>query len=245
MKLLVTGANGRLGKELMPLLQNTWQISSPASNLLNITDEGNVASFIELFAPDLVLHMAAYTDVTQAETSRELAWRTNVVGTRNIAKHAPKLVHVSTDYVFDGERGQYTETDAPKPANYYAFTKTVAEESVLAAGGLVVRTSFKVAPWPYPVAFDDQFTGADYSDVIAAEFAMLLSNLDVVWPDDGLLHLVTARKSVFELARQRTPEVKAGSRLNANVHIPPDVSLDISRWQNYKKLILSKTGMIS
>jgi dTDP-4-dehydrorhamnose reductase len=231
MNLFVTGGAGRMGGALLPMLaQHGWQITAPRSAQLDITDETAVARALELAQPEVVLHLAAYTDVAKAELEREVAWAVNVLGTRHLAKHtAGRFVHFSTDYVFDGERGMYLETDIPNPANFYSLTKTVGEEAARhARRALIVRSSFKDSVWPYPVAFEDQFTSADFVDVIAAEMLSLINNLDRV--DHDVLHVVTERKSVFDLARRRNPAVKPGSRLQANVHIPPDVSLDASRW---------------
>ena len=235
MNLFVTGGNGRMGKELIPQLESRgWCVTAPPSRDLDITDESTVADALEAARPDIVLHLAAYTDVAKAEKERERCWAVNVAGTRHIARHAPgRLVHFSTDYVFDGERGLYAETDAPNPSNYYSLTKTVAEEAARSApNALIVRTTFKDAVWRYPIAFDDQFTSADFTDVIAAEILQLMLNLDRV--QDDVLHVVTERKSVFELARRRNPGVQPGSRSSAKVHIPPDVSLENSRWRALK-----------
>ena len=240
MKLFVTGGAGRMGGELLPMLaQHGWQIIAPRSTQLDITDETAVARALELAQPEVVLHMAAYTDVAQAEQERDRAWAVNVRGTANLAKHTlGRFVHFSTDYVFDGERGMYLETDTPNPANFYSLTKTVGEEAARHARcPLIVRTSFKDSHWRYPMAFEDQFTSADFTDVIANEMLNLLNHLGMV--DHDLLHVATERKSVFELARRRTPEVRPGSRLKANVHIPPDVSLDVSRWLALKDRMLN------
>jgi dTDP-4-dehydrorhamnose reductase len=240
MKIFVTGGAGRMGGVLLPLLaQHGWHITAPRSTQLNITDETAVARALELAQPEVVLHLAAYTDVVRAEREPERAWAVNVLGTRNLARHTlGRFVHFSTDYVFDGERGMYLETDIPHPANFYSLTKTVGEEAARhARRALIVRTSFKDSVWPYPVAFEDQFTSADFVDVIANEMLTLINHLGMV--DHDLLHVVTERKSIFELARRRNPDVQSGSRLRANVHIPPDVSLDVSRWLALKDRISS------
>jgi dTDP-4-dehydrorhamnose reductase len=216
----------------------------PRSNQLDITDETAVARALELAQPEVVLHLAAYTDVAKAERERERAWAVNVVGTRNLARHTlGRFVHFSTDYVFDGERGMYLETDTPNPANFYSLSKTVGEEAARhARRALIVRTSFKDSNWPYPVAFEDQFTSADFVDLIANEMLILINHLGMVEHD--LLHVVTERKSIFELARRRNPNVQPGSRLKANVHIPPDVSLDVSRWLALKDRISSSKASL-
>jgi dTDP-4-dehydrorhamnose reductase len=228
-----------MGSELIPLLIAAgWLVQAPPSGALSILEPSHIQAALEAFEPDLVLHLAAYTDVAKAELEREKCWKTNVEGTRNVARACQttgaRLIHVSSDYVFDGELGNYVEGDPPNPSNYYSLTKVVAEEAARQAShALIVRTSFKESVWRYRMAFDDQFTSADYVDVIARELLTLLEHQDQVQTD--VLNVVTHRKSVFELAVQRNPTLIAGSRLDAKVHIPPDVSLNIARWQNLKE----------
>ena len=232
MKIFVTGGSGRMGSDIIPRLQTRgWKITAPSSREVSITDSGAISRAIAQAQPDVVLHLAAYTDVAKAEQDHDACYTANVVGTRNVARASAgaRLLHISTDYVFDGERGMYLESDAPNPSNYYSLTKAIAEEAARAVpNSLIVRTSFKDAVWKYPMAFADQYTSADYTDVIAMELELLLVNLVSVQTD--VLHLVTERKSILELAQRRNPHVQAGTRVGAKVHIPPDVSLDNSRW---------------
>ncbi len=84
--------------------------------------------------PDAVVHAASMTNVDKCELNRELAWKVNVEGARNVAQAAEAsgafFLYISTDYVFDGEKGRYKETDLPSPINYYAYTKLKAEEYI-------------------------------------------------------------------------------------------------------------------
>jgi dTDP-4-dehydrorhamnose reductase len=238
MKIFITGGAGRMGSDIIPRLKTRdWDVIAPSSKTVSITDSNAISRTIQETQPEIVLHLAAYTDVAKAEQDHAACYAVNVIGSRNVAKAAQvsgaRLVHISTDYVFDGERGMYQETDAPNPSNYYSLTKAIAEEAARAVkNSLIVRTSFKDAIWKYPMAFKDQFTSADYTDVIAAELELLLLNLSRVETD--VLHLVTERKSILELAQRRNPHVQAGSRVGAKVHIPPDVSLDNSKWLGFK-----------
>lgn len=230
-----------MGSNLIPHLKAAgWLIEAPASSSLNILEPEAPAKFLEIFKPNVVLHLAAYTDVASAEQQKDLCWKVNVEGTRNVARAAnqvgARMVHISSDYVFDGERGNYLESDTPNPSNYYSLTKVVAEEaSRQARDVLIVRTSFKESVWRYKVAFMDQFTSADYVDVIAGELCLLLEHLSVIQPTNGVLHLATERKSIYDLALRRNSSIQAGSRLNAKVHIPPDVSLDVLQWMALKE----------
>lgn len=230
-EMLLTGGSGRLGQELQALLPG---MLAPGSSELDITDPGSVRAALRQYRPRLVIHAAAYTDVGGAERERGACWRVNVEGTRNVARACReagvKLLHVSTDYVFSGETGGYREDDTPGPVtNFYSLSKLVAEEAARQAGALlIVRTSFRPREFQYPVAFSDVYTSQDYVDIIAPELALAARHaLDI---SDTVLHIATERKSVFELARRRSPGVREGTRAEAGVQLPGDVSLDSSRW---------------
>lgn len=245
MRLLLTGGSGRLGRELRGLLEGSRGVTvhAPPRTELDVTDADSVMAAAGSFRPDVVVHAAAYTDVAGAERDRERCWAVNVVGTRNVAAAAnavgARLVHVSTDYVFWGDRGGYAEDDVPGPVrNYYALTKLVAEEAARAAGSrLIVRTSFRPREWPYPEAFTDLYTSQDYVDVIAPEVALVVLNAARV-PYE-VLHVATERKSVYELASRRAPAVRPASKAAAPVALPDDVSLDVTRWRALRAELLA------
>ncbi|GGN35496.1 SDR family oxidoreductase [Deinococcus daejeonensis] len=232
MKILMTGGGGRLGTELRALLPG---IVAPTSAEMNITDAAQVLDVARREQPDLIVHAAAYTNVGGAEKDRAACWNANVIGTRTMAAAAnavnAKLIHISTDYVFSGDTGGYREEDTPGPVvNYYSLTKLVAEEAARAARDhLIIRTSFRPREFAYPVAFSDVFTGQDYVDVLAPQIAQAITHAHEI--PHHLLHIVTERKSVFELARRRKPDVQEGTRAQAGVTLPGDVSLNTDRWR--------------
>jgi dTDP-4-dehydrorhamnose reductase len=244
-RILLTGGSGRLGRELLRLLP---AIVAPPHATLDITRPQTIEGEIERLRPDLIVHAAAYTDVAGAERDKAGCWQTNVLGTRNIVRaslrHSLRLVHISTDYVFAGTRGMYLEDDVPGPVrNYYALSKLVAEEAAhFAPGSLVIRTSFRGREFPYPVAYADLFTSQDYVDVIAPEIALAVRRVDRI--ADATLHIATERKSVFDLARRRRPDVRPGSRRDAAVELPEDISLDTRRWRELRaKLATPEQGV--
>jgi dTDP-4-dehydrorhamnose reductase len=238
MRLLLTGGGGRLGRELRPLLPD---LIAPPRAELDVTDPASVAAAVARHRPDAIVHAAAYTDVARAEVDREACWRVNVAGTRHVlaAAAAVRVVFISTDYVFWGDRGGYREADQVGPVrNHYALSKLVGEELVRShPQHLIVRTSFRARVWPHPVAFTDLFSSQDYVDVIAPEIALLLTHLQRV--DDRVLHVATERKSAFELAQRRAPDVAAASKASAGVALPDDVSLDTARWVALRRILLT------
>jgi len=240
MRTLLTGGSGRLGTELRTELPALGvEVFAPPRADLDVTRIGTISEALERYEPDVVVHAAAYTDVAGAEKEREACWASNVGGTRNmvlaLAGSKTKLIHVSTDYVFWGDKGGYAEEDTPGPVrNYYALSKLVAEEVARArSGSLVIRTSFRPREWPYPVAFEDVYTSQDYVDVVAPEVALAVRYApSIPYP---VLHIAAERKSVYELARRRSPDVRAGSRKESKVDLPEDISLDIRLWRSLRE----------
>jgi len=161
MKIFLTGASSSPGfKTLLELsargyrvyaIYNTHPIIMDIPNVtpikLNLTYYERVVKLFNEVRPDVIIHMAAVGDVNLCEKNKELAWRINVDVTRLLVKLANKynstFLCLSTDYVFDGEKGNYKEEDVPNPINFYGLTKLIAEEIVRNGVNrhIVVRTS--------------------------------------------------------------------------------------------------------
>ncbi len=147
---LVTGAKGMLGTDLCAVLQGSgWEVIPADVAEFDITDRAQTAAFIAAHAPTCIVNCAAYTAVDQAETDRDLAFRVNRDGAESIALAAAEagafLVHLSTDYVFDGRKlDPYVEDDPPNPVNVYGASKLAGEEAVRAALAehCIVRTAW-------------------------------------------------------------------------------------------------------
>ena len=132
MKALVTGAHGQLGRTLVRVLRDTYEVIGTAHGDLDITDEGAVRSAVGAWQPDVILNCAAYNKVDAAESEPEVALAVNAFGVQSLAMAASDvdatLVHFSTDFVFDGETSTpYAETDAPNPQSVYATSKLLGE----------------------------------------------------------------------------------------------------------------------
>ena len=137
MKVLVTGAAGQLGQDVVKELERKGHEAVGVDRQqLDITDAGAVHSLIADVKPDAILHCAAYTNVDKAEEDREGAYNVNALGSENLAKAAAdnqsKLLYVSTDYVFDGETDlPYTEDDFTNPLGVYGASKLEGENLAL------------------------------------------------------------------------------------------------------------------
>lgn len=156
---LITGAHGFLGQHVVRLFveESKCELIITARepetlfagiekeprirgyHVLDITQRSQVRDVINSVKPDCIVNCAAFVKVDDSEVKREAAWRTNVTGVEHLAEAARKvdarIVHVSSDLVFDGTRAPYTEADAPHPINYYGRTK-LASENVLKTSGI-------------------------------------------------------------------------------------------------------------
>jgi len=137
MKILITGHKGMLGSDLVDILENESQHELILADIeeLDITNLEKVKKMINQEKPEIVMNMAAYTDVDGCETSRELAYNVNAIGPKNLAiasnEIGTKLLHISTDYVFPGNSIKpYNEDDKTGPQSYYGVTKLEAEKFI-------------------------------------------------------------------------------------------------------------------
>lgn len=148
MRILVTGSNGLLGQKLTRLLQedqSTYLIATARGksalrithgeyHSLDISDRDNVESVLRFTKPDVIINTAAMTQVDDCETQREACWKANVTAVENLVRccHALHihLVHVSTDFIFDGSHGPLDENETPSPVNYYGESKLAAEKII-------------------------------------------------------------------------------------------------------------------
>ncbi|MEM4889331.1 MAG: dTDP-4-dehydrorhamnose reductase [Thermosphaera sp.] len=269
MKILLTGATGLLGYNLLRLLLETgYEIiatyhNSTLDDFLNdiawvrvdLEDQEKIMQAVREVAPDVIMHAAAYTDVDGCEVNREKAYRINYLATSAIARIAGKVkafvVYVSTDYVFDGEKGMYKEYDLPNPVNYYGFTKLLGEvaiSSILPETSLIVRTSGlygysptgkknfgiisfeKLLRGEEVYAFYDQILSPTYAYALAMELIKIVEKKIT-----GIIHLAGERLSRYEFARTLAKVLGADDALIKPISVndvkliakrPKDSSLD-------------------
>lgn len=147
MNVLITGANGQLGTELSKLLPNAI---ATGSQDLDVTNEKAVRGFVKRHRIKMVVNCAAYTNVDGAETDVLNAVKVNTYGPKFLAQTGVKMIHISTDYVFDGESSiPYKPKDLAKPLSVYGYTKFLGEKEVLryALESVVLRTSWLYSPY--------------------------------------------------------------------------------------------------
>jgi dTDP-4-dehydrorhamnose reductase len=238
MKAFVTGANGLLGRTFCSLDSELVPIVRKDFDLFKGRHE-DFKDFIRKYIvehdfkrPDILIHCAAMIG-RKCEEQKEIAFQTNVFGTRAIAgvcrEFDIKVFYISTDYVFDGTKGPYNEMDFvnPCPNGYYAFTKYCGEREAMMFGGIVIRTSFCDMTWPYEGAYVDKWSSRDTVDVIAP---LILKVISAMWRTGGgpdIVHVGTERKTFFDLAKKIKPDVKPISIKDVPFYVPSDTSFDL------------------
>ena len=150
MKILLLGSNGQIGYELQRSLLPLGQVKICDRNILDFEKLKDLRRFVLNYRPNIIVNAAAYTAVDKAEVEIELADQVNHIAVKQLAKIAEKqkakLIHISTDYVFDGESNKpYRETDVTHPLNIYGKTKLAGEQAIQAimqTDAIIIRTSW-------------------------------------------------------------------------------------------------------
>jgi dTDP-4-dehydrorhamnose reductase len=227
MKLLVTGAAGMLGRDVMLAAANAGHdVVGFGRAEMDVTDAAAVQRKFELERPDVVINCAAWTAVDDAETSEEAAFAVNGTGAGNVAAAAAELgaavVYVSSDYVFDGAKGEpYVESDQVAPLSAYGRTKLAGEEATMAAnkrhfvvrsswlfgigGGNFVETMLRLAQTQSEVlVVRDQVGSPTYTWHLAYGIVRLIEGIEF-----GIHHMAAAGQcSWYEFAREIFEQAK-------------------------------------
>ena len=199
MKILITGGKGQLGSDCTRIFQKDHEVISWDIDEIDITVYPDVEKMVGNLLPDIIVNCAAYTQVDNCETERDLAWNVNVKGPENLARSAKEygrpLIHISTDYVFDGMKEPpepYAEDDPPNPLSFYGITKLEGEKAIRrtidrhiivrtawlygASGHNFLKTMLKLAlknPDAEVKVVDDQYGSPTWSYRLALQLAEL------------------------------------------------------------------------
>lgn len=211
-QILVFGGGGRLGKDLVPLLKAAGaHVIAPTSEEVDIATT-KIWQCVMWHNPDIVINLAAYTDVPKAETmeGKDKCVRTNIMGSKFVCEsahyHGAKVVYISTDYVYPGTEGNYSVSDV-SPLGSYGMTKFIGEWFCDPEKDLIIRTSMKArGTWgenAYTKVIDPVWTNADWIDVIAEKIVEVVAD-----ERTGVINLGTERKLLADLAREEYPWVE-------------------------------------
>lgn len=267
MKFLVTGSAGLVGRQVVKDLTESsekiyscYHNSKPEFGIptpLDLLNPENIAKVIEKIKPDVIIHLAAMTNVDLCEKEKDLALKINAKATEIISKQAAKhnsfFVYVSTDYVFDGEKGMKKENDSTNPIDHYGKSKLEGENAVrdLASSWCIARTSTPFGIHPQKKSFPlfvienlqakkeihvvtNQYTSPTYVPNLS-KMIIEVATRQIV----GILHVASAtRISRYEMAEMIADKLSLDKKLLKPTTInemnwiakrPKDSSLDVSK----------------
>lgn len=208
----------------------------PTSKEFDVLNFHQMDEFVRNGSYKIIVHAAAFTSPPKVDEDPVHAINVNVIGTANVVKlcikHQLKLIYISTDYVFRGDKGNYNENDPMYPVNKYAWSKLGGECSVrMYNNSIIIRTSFGPNIFPYEKAFEDQWTSRQSVAEIAKKIEKLIKS-----DFTGTIHLGFKRRSVFEYAKSldNNQPIEKMSIKDVSFDVPMDTSLDVNK---YKKLL--------
>ena len=247
-RLLLLGASGQVGRAVRAACGERWHVDAPASSAVSLQDPGRLAAYIRDSQPHAIVSAAAFTRVDDAEAERDIAFRVNgeapgVIG--EVAREiGARVVHISTDYVFDGRGGAPYRADAPtSPVSVYGASKLEGERRLLAAApdALVLRTAWVhdgvgtnfvgtavrvLTSGTTMRVVDDQIGTPTRAANLARAVAGALETADL----GGVLHWTDCGvASWFDVAHCVLETLRAAGRVNASVSVVPVPSLDFPR----------------
>ena len=247
MRVLVTGVTGQVGGALLGALNGKANVVAAPRAVLDLAQAETIASALDWIAPDLIINPAAYTAVDRAEDERDLAYRINGEAPGHIASwaasHGVPLIHLSTDYVYDGSGERpWREDDATGPLSVYGASKLAGEDAIRAAKGphLILRTSWVyaakgtnflrtiarlAAERPELRIVADQVGAPTSAQVIADSIVRVIATSDLVGrfaAANGLVHLATSGETSWHgFASAIVDGLKArGAPLKAQAIVP-------------------------
>jgi len=216
---MITGANGLLGQKVTEIFAHESEhtllltdIHANAENShgtdyfqLDITVKEDVKNYVKKYTPDYIINTAAYTNVDGCETEKELSWRVNVDAVKNfiIATRINdcKILHISTDYVFDGKAGNYDENSKPNPLSFYGKSKLASENALISSGikfavvrtMIIYGTAINVRP-NFAIWLVDTLKKGEPVRIVDDQFGMPTISDDLGW---GILKMIELDKNGF------------------------------------------------
>ena len=226
MKILFTGGDGHLNSKFKELNDSEFIFLNKRE--LDITNPNSIQKVFESYDFDYVIHSAAITrPMTLHDENPNLSIEVNIIGTANIVKecinHNKKLIYISTDYIYDGVNGNYSEESEIKPFNKYGWSKLGGECSVqLHENHLIIRLAMVEYPFPYEAAFDNVYKSCMWSDEVPEKILKLIDQV-------GTFNLGGKPQSIYHFAKERYPNLK---KIQANQELVKNTTFNTSKVEN-------------
>jgi dTDP-4-dehydrorhamnose reductase len=236
MKIFITGGSGLLGSNLILELKNrNIEYVAPKHSICDITNYEQLESIILETKPNIIVHCAAISKFADVEKDPILSLDVNVIGTTNITKicikHNIRLVFISSSHVFDGKRGMYDINDQINPLTKYSKTKASGEYIIACCeNSLAIRTEFCGVDFPFDTAYIDKWSSKEYVDKLTPNLVnAIISN------QTGITHIAGQRKTFYEFALERNPNVKPGnvSEIQTLTTVPILIDTSLKCYQNF------------
>jgi dTDP-4-dehydrorhamnose reductase len=228
---IFTGGSGLLGsafRKIEPLIRY------PEHGEFDITRYEQMEHYVRSNPCTAIIHAAAFISPPLIDKDPLEAINVNIIGTCNIVKlcmqYDIRLIYVSTDYIFKGDKGNYRETDPVYPVNKYAWSKLGGECAVrMYDNHLIIRTSFGPDIFPFEKAFIDQWTSRETVSVIAKKISSLID-----YSMKGTIHIGSKRRTVYEYALSIDGNKKIGELSIHDVSFcaPEDASLNCEKFDS-------------
>ena len=227
-KIIVTGGSGRFG-DCLKKFKSKHNIFFPKKNTFNILNINNMSRYLQRIKPDMLVHLAGLSrPMSIHDKDIKKSIELNIIGTANVTKvcsqHKVKLIYFSTNYVYPGVKGNYSETDSLFPVNNYAWSKLGGECSVqLYDNSLIVRVCMTEKPFLHKNAFANVKSSFMYHEDVAKILFKLLNK-------KGIINVGGKKQYIYDFAKKDNDKVrKSFLKRNAKIGMPFDSSMNIKK----------------
>tara|TARA_E500000331_G_C17246399_1_gene709258 strand:- start:879 stop:1592 length:714 start_codon:yes stop_codon:yes gene_type:complete len=226
-KILISGGGGKFAKQLLVQGRKSFEISSPSRQEMDVLNPRQIYSKIVRFNPDYFIHAAAMTrPMKNHEIAPIKSMKTNIEGTCNVVDACYttgiKLIYISTDYVYTGKSGNYSEQDGVLPFTKYGWSKLGGECAArMYDNSLILRIAMCEKPFPHPGAMIDVKKSSIFSDEAAKITLQLLG-------ETGIINIGGANQTIYDFVSKHQ-EVKPITRNSSDSTMMPDVSMNTDK----------------
>jgi dTDP-4-dehydrorhamnose reductase len=235
-KILLIGASSNLGKEILKYKRNVTKILSPSSKELNILKPNTIDSYIKRHKPNYILHLAGLSDpMHQHEIKINESIKKNIIGTANLClfsnKYQIKLIYISTNFVYPGDKGNFSEEHPLLPFNNYGWSKLGGECSVMMTKkSLVLRLCIAKIPYKHKIAFTNYITSF-LSDKKVANIILKLID------QKGVINVGGKTRSAYDFATSEKCNVNGKKlKIKNKLKIGKNTSINVNKLKKLLKI---------